>query len=86
MLQDLREEQCPERHTATLSETRDVSLAAVLSTIVALAVVVTAILSWHADAAAQRPFYLLGMVIHCMLVGVIGLFVATLIEQWFEHL
>jgi hypothetical protein len=62
-----------------------VSLAAVLSTIVALAVVVTAVLSWNADAAAQRPYNLLGMVIHCMLVGVVGLLVATLIEQWFEQ-
>jgi hypothetical protein len=68
-----------------MSETRDVSLAAVLSTIVTLAVVVTAVLSWNGDAAAQRPFNLLGMVIHCLLVGVVGLLVATLIEQWFER-
>ena len=81
MLQDLREEQRPERRTATLSETRDVSLAAVLSTIVALAVVVTAILSWNAAAAAQQPFDLPGTMIHCILVGVVGLLVATLIER-----
>jgi hypothetical protein len=68
-----------------MSETQDLSLAAVLSTIVALAVVVTAVLSWNADAAVQRPLDLLGMVIHCMLVGVVGLLVATLIEQWFER-
>ena len=85
MLQDLREEQRSEHHAATLSETRDVSLAAVLSTIVALAVVVTAVVSWNAYAAVQRPFNLLGTVIHCMLVGVVGLLVATLIEQWFER-
>jgi hypothetical protein len=85
VLQDLREEQQPERHAAGMPETRDLSLAAVLSTTVALAVVVTAVLSWNADAATQRPFNLLGMVIHCMLVGVVGLLVTTLIEQWFER-
>jgi hypothetical protein len=85
VLQDLREEQRPEHRAAGMSETRDVSLAAVLSTIVALAVVVTAVLSRNADAAAQRPFNLLGMVIHCMLVGVVGLLVATLLEQWLER-
>ncbi|HEY3229731.1 MAG TPA: hypothetical protein VGJ87_10950 [Roseiflexaceae bacterium] len=68
-----------------MSKRRDLSLAAVLSTIVALAVVVTAVLNWNADAASQRPFNLLGMVIHCMLVGVVGLLMATLIEQWFER-
>jgi len=85
VLEDLREEQCPERHAAGMSETRDVSLDAVLSTIVALAVVVTAVLSWNADAAAHRPFDLPGMVVHCLLVGTIGLLVATLIEQGFER-
>jgi hypothetical protein len=85
MLQDLREEQRPERRMAGISETRDVSLAAVLSTCVALVVFMTAVTCWHADAAAQRPFNLLGMVIHCLLVGVVGLLMATLIEQWFEQ-
>ena len=85
MLQDLREEQRPERQIATLSETRDVSRAAVLSTIVALALVVTAVLSWNADAAAHRPFGLLDVVRHCMPVGVVALLVATLIEQWFKR-
>jgi uncharacterized membrane protein len=85
MIKDLREEQRSEHRAAGMSETRDLSLAAVLSTIVALAVVVTAVLSWNADTATQRPFNLLGMVIQCMLVGVVGLLVATLIEQWFER-
>jgi hypothetical protein len=85
VLQDLREEQRSDHCAAGMSETQNVSLAAILSTIVALAVVVTAVLSWNADAAVQRPFNVIGMVIHCMLVGVVGLLVATLLEQCFER-
>jgi len=61
-----------------------VSLETVLSTIVAVAVVVTAYLHWHADVAAQQPFKLLGLVILCLLVGVVGLRVAALYAQRFE--
>ena len=85
MLQDLHEEQGAGHRAAGASERRDVSLEAILSTMVAVAVVVTAYLHWHADAAAQRPFNLLGLVIDCMLVGIVGLLVATLIEQRFER-
>jgi uncharacterized membrane protein (UPF0182 family) len=84
VLQDLHEEQGAGYRAAGASETRDVSLETVLSTIVTVAVVVTAYLHWHADAAAQRPFNLPGLVIYCMLVGIVGLLVATLIEQRFE--
>jgi hypothetical protein len=85
VLQDLHEEQHTGRRAAGASETRDVSLEMVLSTMVAVAVGVTAYLHWHADAAAQRPFNLLGLVIYCTLVGLVGLLVATLIEQRFER-
>jgi len=85
VLQDLHEEQRAGHTVSRASETRDVSLETVLSTIVAVAVVVTAYLHWHADAAAQRPFNLLGMVIYCLLVGIVGLLVATLIQQRFER-
>ena len=84
MLQDLHEEQRSGRRAAGAAETRDVSLGAVLSTMVAAAVITTAYLNWHADVAAQRPFNLLGLVINAMLVGIVGLLVATLIEQQFE--
>jgi len=85
VLQDLHGEQRSGNRAVGASETRDVSLETVLSTIVAVAVVVTAYLHWHADAAAQRPFNLLGMVIYCLLVGIVGLLVATLIQQRFER-
>ena len=84
MLQDLHEEQRAGYRAAGASETRDVSLETILSTIVAVAVITTAYLNWHADVAAQRPFNLLGLVINTMLVGIVGLLVATLIEQRFE--
>ena len=85
MLQDLHEEQRSGHRAVGASEMRDVSLETVLSTMVAVAVVVTAYLNWHADAAAQRPFNLLGLVIHCLLAGIVGLLVATLIAQRFER-
>jgi hypothetical protein len=84
VLQDLHEKQRSGRSAASESETRDVSLAAVLSTLVAVAVITTAYLNWHADVAAQRPFNLLGLVINALLVGIVGLLVTTLIEQQFE--
>jgi len=84
VLQDLQEEQRAGHRATSASETRDVSLEAVLSTMVAVAVVVTAYLHWHADVAAQRPFNLLGLVIYCLLVGIVGLLVATLIALRFE--
>jgi uncharacterized membrane protein len=85
VLQDLHEEQRSGHRAVGASEMRDVSLETVLSTMVAVAVVVTAYLNWHAVAAAQRPFNLLGLVIHCLLAGIVGLLVATLIAQRFER-
>jgi len=84
VLQDRHEEQRSGHRAAGASQTRDVSLGAVLSTMVAVAVITTTYFSWHADVAAQRPFNLLGLVINAMLVGIVGLLVATLIEQQFE--
>jgi hypothetical protein len=84
VLQDLQEEQRAGQRAAGASETRDVSLETVLSTMVAVAVVVTAYLHWHADVAAQRSFNLLGLVIYCLLAGIVGLLVATLIALRFE--
>ncbi len=49
-----------------------------------LTVVTTGYLNWHADRIAQRPVNLVGMIIHCVLVGVIGLIVMTKIEMWLQ--
>jgi len=43
-----------------------------------------AYLSWYADHAAQRPFNLLGMVVHCAVIGVVGLVVLTFVEIHLE--
>ena|SRR5690242_4208738 len=48
------------------------------------AVVTTGYLSWHSDVSAQRPFSVLGLVVHCGVVGMIGLVVLTLVEMRLE--
>ena len=49
-----------------------------------LAVALVAYSSWHADAVAQRPLNLPGMIIHCVVAGLIGLIIMTKIEMWLE--
>ena len=68
----------------------DYSFQAILWISWTLIVAATAYFSWHADKVAQRPFNLVGMVIHCGVVGIIGLIVLTLIEMrlrpwWFTE-
>jgi hypothetical protein len=62
----------------------DRSLQVILWTLWTLAVVGAAYHSWHADMVAHRPTELLGLVIHCTVVGIIGLIVLTLIERHLE--
>jgi len=56
------------------------TLQVVLWTIWTIAVAVTAYLNWRADVIAQRPINSLGLVIHSVLTGLIGLVVLTVIE------
>jgi hypothetical protein len=56
------------------------SLRTLLWTLWTLAVGMTGYLSWHADALAQRPLDLIGLIVHCVVVGVIGLVALTMIE------
>ena len=58
----------------------DPTLQVVLWTIWTIAVAVTAYLNWRADVIAQRPINSLGLVIHSVLTGLIGLVVLTVIE------
>lgn len=60
------------------------SLPVLLWAIWSIAVAATAYLSWHADMVAQRPLNTLGLVIHCVMVGAVGLVVLTRIEMWLE--
>jgi hypothetical protein len=56
----------------------------ILWTLWTLAVGVAGYLYWYADVVAQRPFNMLGMIIRCALVGMIGLVVLTKIEMWLQ--
>ena len=56
------------------------SLQVALWTLWSLAVVGVGFLSWHADVLASRPINTLGLVIHCVVAGIIGLVVMTAIE------
>jgi hypothetical protein len=49
-----------------------------------LAVIGAGYASWHADLAAQRPINTLGLVIQCLVAGLIGLVALTWIEMRFE--
>jgi hypothetical protein len=60
------------------------SLQIVLWTLWTLAVGLAGYLYWHADMIAQRPFNVLGMMIRCAVVGIIGLIVLTKIEMWLQ--
>jgi hypothetical protein len=55
-----------------------------LWTLWTLCVTVVGYSNWHADFVAQRPTNVIGLVIHCILAGLIGLIVLTKIEMWFE--
>jgi hypothetical protein len=56
-------------------------LQAILWGIWTLAVGATGYLSWHADVVARRAFNVVGLAIHCGLVGIIGMIVITLVEM-----
>jgi hypothetical protein len=56
----------------------------ILWTLWTLAVVATGYVSSHADSVARRPVNLVELVIHCGVVGVIGLVVLTVVEMRLE--
>ena len=86
MLRHIPEKQSQESlaHTQREPARPDRSLQVILWTLWTLAVVGTAYHSWRADMLAHRPTELLGLVIHCAVVGIIGLIVLTLIEYQLE--
>ncbi|MFL5804088.1 MAG: hypothetical protein ACJ8CR_20380 [Roseiflexaceae bacterium] len=60
------------------------ALPALLWMLWTIAVVAVGYISWHADVVAQRPINTLGLVIHCVVTGIIGLVVLTKIEMHLE--
>jgi hypothetical protein len=63
---------------------RSLSLQIVLWTLWTLMVAGVGFFSRHADVLAQRPVNTLGLAIHCVVAGVIGLIVLTIIEMHLE--
>lgn len=39
---------------------------------------------WYTAASSQQPLSLLSLVLHCALVGLVGLIVITRVEMWAE--
>jgi hypothetical protein len=70
-----------DEQTIRTNTTSDYFLQAILWGIWTLTVGVTAYLSWHADVVARRTLNVVGLAIHCGLVGIIGMIVITLIEM-----
>ena len=60
------------------------SLQAVLWAAWTVVVIVVGYFNWHADRIAHRPTNSLGLVIHCVLAGLIGMVVMTVIEMHME--
>lgn len=56
------------------------SLQLVLWILWSLAVAAVGYFNWHADFIAHRPINILGLVINCVVAGLIGLIVMTVIE------
>jgi hypothetical protein len=86
MLRHIPEEQRQGSLASTQRETArpDRSLQVILWMLWTLAVVGTAYHSWRDDLAIHQPTNLLGLTIHCAVVGIVGLIVLTLIERRFE--
>jgi hypothetical protein len=84
MLRNLLKARWQESATDTLSVRKSWGLQAILWMLWTLAVVVVGYISWHADVVAQRPINSLGLVIHCVVAGIIGLVILTKIEMHME--
>ncbi len=84
MLWNLLKQQLRAREASADAQRRSVSLQIALWTLWTLCVAVVGYINWHADFVAQRQVNLLGLVIHCVLAGLIGLIVLTKIEMWQE--
>jgi cell division protein FtsX len=84
MLQQIPEEQHETANAHGKAARGSYGLQSILWIFWTLVVVTTGYVSWHADVVAQRPTSLLGLVIHCAVVGVIGLIVLTVVEMRLE--
>ena len=84
MLRNLLKKQLHNDAIAADQARRSLSLQITLWALWTLCVAVVGYVNWHADFVAQHPVNLLGLVINCVLAGLIGLIVLTKIEMWQE--
>jgi hypothetical protein len=84
MLRYLLKKQLHNHAAAAALASGSLSLRIVLWALWTLCIAVVGYINWHADFVAQRPINVLGLVIHCILAGLIGLIVLTRIEMWQE--
>lgn len=82
MLQDLLKK--PPREQTLETEHPDHSLQIVLWVLWTCAVAAVGYFNWHADMVAQHPINTLGLVIHCVVAGIIGLVIMTKVEMHLE--
>jgi hypothetical protein len=76
----------PAATTPALRPRRDHSLQILLWSLWTVVVVGTALWHWRADVAAHQPVNLLGLVIHSVMAGLVGMLAITLVELWLEPL
>lgn len=84
MLRKLSDVQLHDTTTRTRRARTDMSFHATLWTIWTLVLVGYAYTQWHADVAAARPVDMIGLVLHTLLAGVVGLIIMTRIEMWID--
>ena len=84
MLRNILKKQLHDHTIAGAAARRSFGLQIALWAFWTLCVVAVAFINWHTDFVAQRPINMIGLVIHCVLVGLIGLVIMTKIEMWLE--
>jgi L-cystine uptake protein TcyP (sodium:dicarboxylate symporter family) len=84
MLRNLLKKQLHTQAIAAASARGSLSLQVALWTLWTLCVAAVGFINWHADFVGQRPINIIGLVIHCVLVGLIGLVIMTKIEMHLE--
>jgi hypothetical protein len=84
MLRNLLKKQLHSQAIAAASEHGSLGLHLALWTLWTFCVAVVGFINWRADFVAQRPINIIGLVIHCVLVGLIGLVIMTKIEMHLE--
>ena len=84
MLRHFLKKQLHNQAITATPERGNLSIQIALWTLWTFCVIAVGFINWHADFIAQRPTNVIGLVIHCVLAGLIGLIVLTKLEMWLE--